>query len=299
MVPSQKRSSKTRFVTWLILFGVCGDIALFLFLAGFIHVPGAALAYTGASTPIPLDSLQFAASTLTPFQPLPTDTPTFTPVPTFTSTPDPTETPLPTNTPFPTNTPLLQPTSDGLPASAAIAGIYGYDQTHRLSCESRSAVDWARYFGVSITEDDFQSALPTSDDPDSGFVGSPDGLEGNLPPNAYGVHADPVAALLQQYGLNAQARHGMSYEELKNEIANGHPVIVWVFGNTWWGGTSVQYTAANGHTSTVIAYEHTVIVMAYDDTEVTILDGGSFYYRTITQFESSWATLGNMAVIMK
>ena len=59
-------------------------------------------------------------------------------------------------------------------------------------------MDWAAYFGVAISEDHFQSLLPSSDDPDVGFVGNPDGAEGQLPPQSYGVHADPVAAVLRQ-----------------------------------------------------------------------------------------------------
>lgn len=287
----KKVPPKLRWIPWLILAGLLGDAFLYLLVSGSLQPTSVFALSSNTSTPVQLAAMQLTPSTPTPFQPLPTDTPTLTPTPTQTNTPEPTATPKPTKTPPP------EPTSDGLPASFAISGVYGYDQAHRLSCESRSAVDWARFYGVNIEEDTFQYALPSSDDPDSGFVGSPDGMEGQLPPNAYGVHAGPVADLLQQYDLSARAVHGMSFEELKHQIASGQPVIVWVFGNTWWGGTSVQYTASDGHTSTVIAYEHTVIVTAYDETEVTILDGGTYYYRTIAQFESSWATLGNMAVI--
>lgn len=291
MTSPKKPSPKWHWLPWLIVAGLLGDVFLYLLVSGSFNIQSVFAISINTSTPVQLAVMQLTPATPTPFQPLPTDTPTLTPTPTQTNTPEPTATPKPTKTPRP------EPTSDGLPASYAISGVYGFDQAHRLSCESRSAVDWARYFGVEIEEDTFLYALPTSDDPDSGFVGSPDGMEGQLPPNAYGVHADPVADLLNQYGSSARAVHYMSFEELKQQIASGQPVMVWVFGNTWWGGTSVQYTASNGHTSTVIAYEHTVIVTAYDEAEVTILDGGTYYYRTIAQFESSWATLGNMAVI--
>lgn len=299
MAPANKLPSKIRWIPWLIVIGLLGDALLFLWVSGSLNASSVFAVSSNTSTPVQLAAIQLTLSTPTPFQPLPTDTATLTLTPTNTLLPTPTNTPEPTATSKPTQTPHPEPTSDGLPVSYAISGVDGYDQTHRLSCESRSAVDWARFMGVEISEDTFQYALPSSDDPDSGFVGSPDDLEGYLPPNSYGVHADPVADLLQQYGLNARAVHEMSFKDLKQEIASGQPVIVWVFGNTWWGGTSVQYTASNGHTSTVIAYEHTVIVTAYDESAVTILDGGTYYYRTISQFESSWATLGNMAVIMQ
>lgn len=296
---STKQTPKFRFVLWLLILGVLGDMFLFLALSGFVRLPGYANFSHNTSTPIQLAAIQLTLTTPTPFQPLPTHTPTLTPTATVTPTPTPTRTPRPTATPTQTDTPVPEATSDGLPDSYTISGIYGYDQSHRLSCESRSAVDWARFFGVDIDEDTFLYALPTSDDPDSGFVGSPDGMEGQLPPNSYGVHAPPVAALLQQYGLNAAPVSGYSYEELRRQIASDHPVILWVFGDVWWGGTSVQYTATNGHTSTVIAYEHTVILVGYDADNVIILDGATTYYRSLAQFESSWATLGNMAVIMQ
>lgn len=245
---------------------------------------------------------QYAAlpATMTPFQPLPTNTatPTFTPTSTPTATPTRTPKPTKTPTPIPTNTPII-PTVEGLPPSYLINGLYGYNQSHSLSCESRSAVDWASFFGVSIGENDFLYALPQSDDPDVGFVGSPDGTEGQLPPNSYGVHADPVAALLRGYGLGAKAVHNYSFDDLRRQIASGEPVIVWVYGNVWAGGVSQNYEALDGHTTLVVRFEHTVIIYGYDETSVWVLDGGMTYTRPIWIFQDSWATLGNMAVIMK
>jgi uncharacterized protein YvpB len=165
------------------------------------------------------------------------------------------------------------------------------------SAEARSAVDWAAYFGVTIGENSFQSNLPSSDDPDSGFVGDPNGAEGQLPPNAYGVHAGPVANLLNDYGLSAKPVHGYSYDDIRRQVSAGYPVIVWVYGNVWSGGIPVSYTASNGHTSTVTAFEHTVIVIGYDSSYVYVLDGGIKYARDLWVFKNSWSTLGNMAVI--
>jgi uncharacterized protein YvpB len=187
---------------------------------------------------------------------------------------------------------------DGIPQSAFIS-ITGHNQAHSLSCESRSAADWAGFFGVSTTEDVFQSLLPLSDDPDAGFVGNAYGAEGQLPPNSYGVHADPVAAVLHQYGLNATAVHGYSYDNLRKQIVAGHPVILWVYGNVWYGVSPVDYTASDGHNTKVIRFEHTVIITGYDTNNVTILDGGMLYSRPISQLLSSWSSLGNMAVILQ
>ena len=248
----------------------------------------------------PLNRLSLTTSP-TPFQPLPTHTPTPTNTPTSTSTPTSTATPtpLPTNTPLPipTSTPI-QYTEDGLPASASISGVVGYAQSYSLTCESRSAVDWARYFGKSIKEMDFQADLPVSDNPEIGFVGPIDGLTGQIPPYPYGVHAGPVASLLRDYGLEATAVKGYSFEKLKKQIANGNPVIVWVVGNVWYG-EPVNYTASDGSTVTVAHFEHTAIVIGYDEWGVTLVDNDLVYWRKTSTFLDSWGVLGNMAIIAK
>jgi Uncharacterized protein conserved in bacteria len=281
----------------LVLAAICA-----LALSGCTTMQSLGLIPLPTQTVVSLNDLALTPQTPTPFQPLPTDTPTATPTqtptPTATATRTPTSTPLPTNTPLPPPT-QAQPPTDGLPVSASTGLTYGHMQSHNLSCESRSAADWAAFFGVDFSENAFQNQLPHSDDPDAGFVGDPDGAEGQTPPQSYGVHAGPVAALLDQYGLNAVAKHQFTYDELRRQIAAGHPVIVWVYGNVWYGIAPFSYTASDGHTTNVIPFEHTVIVTAYDADSVTMLDGNLNYSRPTAQFLSSWSSLGNMAVILK
>lgn len=287
-------------------------LLLILCLAGLVLLISAyAFISTGANlgTLLPaLSGVQAAAAiapstTSTPFQPLPTSTPTATHTPTSTPTPTntPTPTPLATNTPPPTFTFTPRPTSkpvDGIPAEAFIDNVTGYDQQHTLSCEARSAVDWARHYGVSIKEAEFQAALPLSDNPEKGFVGDTDGLTGMIPPSSYGVHAPPVAAVLRDFGLDAVDRQGMSFDDLRRHVAAGDPVIVWVIGNVWEGGSPVQYAAPDGETVTVAHYEHTAIVIGYDEDGLTFVDGAMNYWRATDTFLSSWEVLGNMAIVI-
>ncbi len=184
-----------------------------------------------------------------------------------------------------------------LPDAAFVSGLVGHAQSYGLSCESRSAVDLAGYWGVSISEWEFLSALPLTDNPDTGFVGSYNGYWGDIPPASYGVHARPVAALLQQYGLRVKARRGLSWDNLRAEIAAGRPVIVWIIGQMW-SGTPIEYTASDGHKTTVARFEHTMIATGYDLTYVYAVDAYSgasmaFYQST---FLDSWSVLGNMAI---
>ncbi|NLG99359.1 MAG: C39 family peptidase [Chloroflexi bacterium] len=182
-----------------------------------------------------------------------------------------------------------------LPLSAEIDGIYGYSQQLPLSCESRSAADWARYFGIEIDELDFMNRLPQSSNPEEGFVGSPYGSWGQIPPGSYGVHAAPVAALLREYGAQAQAVKNLPFEDLLAEIASGRPVIVWVTGHVE-PGEGVPYEIA-GEVTTVARYEHTVIITGYDSQSVIVLDGKDTYRRNIDTFLQSWGALENMAVL--
>ena len=113
---------------------------------------------------------------LTPFQPKP-----------FTQTPYPTATASVTTTPLPTRT-SMQTATPPYPSRALISGIYGCSPIYSLDCEARSAVDWASFFGVVISGASFQAALPISDNPNRGFVGSVHGVWGQIPPYPYGVY---------------------------------------------------------------------------------------------------------------
>lgn len=251
------------------------------------------------STPALLALLNYTASP-TPFQPV-TNTPTstVTPSPTASATLTPTATPTETATPIPTDTspPPTEAPSDGLPSEAFIGGIVGYPQSLPLSCESRSAVDWARFFGTDIGEMDFQYGLPVTDNPNTGFVGDPRHERGMIPPYSYGVHAAPVAQLLRAYGVNAHSYTGYSWDDLRRQIANGQPVIAWVIGNVWTGYGGRSYTASDGETLTVASYEHTVIVTGYGPNTVTVVDNNLYYAVTVDRFLSSWSVLGNMVVV--
>ncbi len=110
--------------------------------------------------------------------------------------------------------------------------------------------------------------------------------------------AEPIAALLRTYGLDAQAVRNFPLDALRREIASGRPVIAWVTGQVAWG-TPLPYTASDGNSTIVARYQHTVMVIGYNRYEVRILDGARVYTRSWSDFERSWAVLGNMAVIMR
>lgn len=191
--------------------------------------------------------------------------------------------------------PIPPPTVPPSPSQASISGVTGQVQALPLDCESRSAVDWANHFGVKIGELEFFNKLPESDNPDKGFVGDVYGTWGQIPPAPYGVHAEPVAELLRDYGLNAYAHRPLSWEGLKAEVAAGRPVFVWVVGNAV-HGIPTYYLSSDGALTIVARYEHTVIVTGYSNNSVTYLNGSTLYTVSRDQFLESWSTLRNMAI---
>jgi uncharacterized protein YvpB len=247
-------------------------------------VPAQPALRPAASLPLAAATLPAAASTLAPPTAL---APAANPQPTRAVASPP---PLPTQSPE-----LFVVPASGLPDAAAVEGVAGRRQSLPLSCESRSAADWAAFFGVVIDELEFLSRLPASDDPDRGFVGDVRGSWGQIPPAAYGVHAGPVARLLQAYGLPAEPRRYIDWEVVQAELAAGRPVIAWVTGHVE-GGTAEIYTAADGRKTVVARYEHTVILTGYTAESVTIVDGARRYERPMAAFLESWAVLRNMAI---
>ena len=194
--------------------------------------------------------------------------------------------------------PLVSARADSIPETAYIKGVSGHRQSYSLSCEARSAVDWARYFGVRIGENEFLAKLPRSNHPDSGFVGNPNDPWGNIPPASYGVHAQPVAALLLEFGASAQALQDMSWDDLRVEIAAGRPVIVWVIGQMW-KGMPVKYKPDGGKKTTVASYEHTMILVGYSPKSVQAVDAYTGQTQTypLHTFLNSWKVLDHMAII--
>ena len=194
--------------------------------------------------------------------------------------------------------PSPTPTSTQLPDEYYIENMDGHRQYFKLGCEASAAVDWAAYYGVEINEYEFQYKLPVSDNPDIGFVGNVNDPWGQVPPYSYGVHANPVAKLLREYGLSAQAVKNFSIEQLKEQLANNNPAIVWVIGNCV-GGIPYQYKDKNGDYVLVAAYEHVIIITGYNQETFRYVNNGKYYDIPSEVFLNSWGVLGNMAVIME
>jgi len=186
------------------------------------------------------------------------------------------------------------------PASAAVEGLVGHPQEHNLSCESRSATDLAAFWGKPFAEDDFFRRLPKSDNPHRGFLGNVDLPAGTMPPLGYGVYAEPVAANLRSFGLDAYAQMEWDLDRLKAELAAGRPVIVWATYDMQLPGVQ-DWVSSDGLTSVVVQWQHTFIAVAYDEGGLTLVDAydGVAKYFTYEAFIPAWEQLGRMAVTVE
>jgi len=197
-------------------------------------------------------------------------------------------------------TPTPQPDSrkeiKEIPPSASVSGVFGSPQYYTLDCEAQAASDWARYFGYEVDRTEFMDRMPVSDDPEEGFVGYINGSMGQFPPDDYGVHAGPVADVLNDFGVPAKAVRNWELGQIKSEIASGRPVIVWIV-NLPFAIDTIDYTASNGNTTKVARFEHTWIVTGYNMNVLTVIDSEWTYNVKTSTFMERWNALGNQAII--
>lgn len=194
-------------------------------------------------------------------------------------------------------TPISSARADDIPPSATVEGVIGHPQQYNLSCESRSATDVAAYWGIGFAEDAFFRRLPKSDNPQRGFVGDVNKPAGSMPPVGYGVYAEPVAATLRSFGLDAEARRALELETLKGELAAQRPVIVWATYDMQLPGAET-WVSWDGVASTVVQWQHTFIVVGYDERGLSLVDAfdGQTKFFSYEAFVPAWDQLGRMAV---
>ena len=188
------------------------------------------------------------------------------------------------------------PSPTPIPTSASLT-LVGGKQTKNLSCESQTASDLAKFWGKQVPEMDFLNKLPRSDNPHKGFVGSPDSPPGGLPPNGYGVYAEPVAQTLQLYGLEAEAHYKKGINWLRQELAAGRPVMVWA--TYGFKETPVKtYQARDGQEVPVVQYEHSFLAVGYDADGIAVIDPLDGQRKTFpyAEFYRGWSLLDQMAV---
>lgn len=231
----------------------------------------------------------------------PSPTPTFTP----SVTPSPTHTPTPTQTPTSTATSTFAPialTPAVLPAEVLL-NVPNHAQERNLNCEFRSATDLAAYYGYTFGWGSLweQVGYDPNGNPNRGFAGrSLDDTLGGVYPFGYGVHAEPIARGLQALGVPAVVYQDKDKEWLRTQLALGNPVMVWATSKLQ-SSSRRMWTTGDGQEVFGVPYEHTFVVVGYNDGAVWLndpADGGTYYYAW-SAFETSWNLFDNVAIVVE
>jgi len=193
--------------------------------------------------------------------------------------------------------PLSPPPSamvlDKLPL-ALILDAPVFKQERSLSCESSAAAMAANYHGVTLSEQEILGALPSHENPHIGFRGNVDGSYGGI--DDYGVYAEPIAHVLEQHGLQVTRLKGET-EAIRAQIRKGNPVIAWVTYNLQ-PQIPLQIGLNDGRVITLVPYEHTVLVVGYNQDGLWVNDpyGGTQEFYSESDFVRSFSYLDNMAL---
>jgi uncharacterized protein YvpB len=161
--------------------------------------------------------------------------------------------------------------------------------------------DWILgYVGSDPRPAVIQNGVPVEwGDPYETFVGSVNGSEPEW--TGYGVYYPPIAAAAQAAGALAFGEQGWTPDQLFAEIAQGHPVVVWVPHlleddptSTWtaWDGRQVWY-ALGEHAQVLTGYDMTAGTVTLDDP----LDG-QLHTLSMSLFETRFAQWYSMGVVV-
>lgn len=191
----------------------------------------------------------------------------------------------------------------GVPASVLLEKVPIGKQTRPLNCEFQSASDLIWYYGFPFTWDEIFEVVghDPNGNPHVGFVGrSFDDPPGRLYPYGYGVYAEPIAEGLKRIGIHAVVHYNESQTWLKNQIASGNPVMVWVTANME-KHPAVYWTAKDGKRIKAVRGEHTNLVIGYDENGVWVADpwDGKRHHYPWSVFLASWDILDRMSLVIQ
>jgi len=177
--------------------------------------------------------------------------------------------------------------------AVVIPGAIAYQQERGLSCEYASLAIATGMLGSWVSEYDFESVIPFSDNPHWGYRGDIYGSWGNT--TNYGIYSAPLVPALAQFGFQGDAFYG-GRGNLTAQIDMGRPTVVWI-GVRGDEGSFYDYTA-DGTRFQLTPYMHVVVVYGYDDGGVYISDpgNGSLGYMDWGTFEWMWGVMDGMAL---
>lgn len=164
-----------------------------------------------------------------------------------------------------------------------------------MGCEAASLLQALQHKGYAKNHNlkSFIKEMPRSADnnPNNGFSGKPDHVVSGI---YHSIYAKPLAKWGNRYGKVSDIS-GSSVETLKNELRNGHPVVVYItlnfaspqYGSYWWGkGIN------NAHIVTLDGFNQ-----ANNSYHISDPNGGK-YWVSGNKFEASY-NLRHSAVVIR
>ncbi len=201
-------------------------------------------------------------------------------------------------TPIAVDAATASQTTNGTDTSGSVLkGLPLVGQAWALSCEYAATSAATAYYGDTISQGTFLTAIGYDENPHNGFRGSISGAWGGT--KNYGVYAEPIAAVLRQEGFSHSYVFYGGVGTLRGEIAAEHPVVAWISG-TWRASPRYVLQDATGASYSVIPYEHAVTVYGYDDTGVWVMDPGAVekYHVSWRTFLTGWNQIDGMALVV-
>ncbi len=180
-----------------------------------------------------------------------------------------------------------------LPEKVVIEKFPVFGQQHNLSCEYSATRMMTAWWGREISEAEFIRSIVFHPNPHVGYRGNIDGWFGGT--WDYGIYAEPIARMLETRGFKTKLLIGGA-EALKQELALGRPVQVWIIAGMGWGSPFTE--TYEGLPFRLAGGEHSVVIYGYDHNGVYVADpayGGTAYYGWDT-FMRSWSYFDNMAL---
>jgi uncharacterized protein YvpB len=183
--------------------------------------------------------------------------------------------------------------AQALPEEMVLDNFPIFAQWYNLSCEYSSTRMMTAYWNREINDTQFIKLIGFDPNPHLGFRGDINGPFGGT--WDYGIYAEPIALALENQGFESKLLvNGVA--SLKEELALGRPVQVWVIAGMSWGN---PFRATHEGLSFILAGgEHSVVVYGYDPNGVYIADpayGGRSFYDWDT-FLGSWSNFDQMAM---
>lgn len=185
-----------------------------------------------------------------------------------------------------------------VPAHAGSRLLEGFPllkQQHPLTCESSAASMGTR---GRVTEAQIMAAMPRNPNPNLGFRGNPDGVQGTKLVD-YGVYASPVHRALVRFGYQSDILTYAGDGTLRSYLDQGWPVVAWI---TYRAQPAQPRLAwANGTQFFLVPHEHAVLVVGYDARSVTANDPWTasrarYDWRS---FNRAWGYFGDMALAVE